>query len=551
MVAEARSREIRLAANQGLSPGAVESGLEVLGFACTPGAAQRARDRYLDTRSRSLARVGLAARLREAGRRRILRVQPSWLAPELVPEEERVELGAVLAAGEEVGAALRRLLRVGLSLELRGQLQTTVELAIARSAWRLAGPTGEATAPCSIELRLDRITARRPGERGGLRFSELELELLEGDPAGLAIFVERLTATVPGLAPAGVGRRRRAHEHVGLAPVRYAPPAPEIAPLDSTDSVARRVCAQQLEAIRGYQAGARLGLDPEFVHKMRVATRRLRAALRTFAPCFDARTLGSLGRGLRGLADALGEVRDLDVQILDLGRRREILGAEPAAGWRELRDALGVRRERARVRLLRLLDAPRHGVLLLRASAAFAPRPLPQRRSGHPGSAPVVTTAEEAIARRAKRFLAQARRCQRAPTPEAVHQLRIRGKKLRYACEFFAPLYGERFLAGVARLSELQEALGAQQDLAVSGRLARDLAATALSAGSSGAYLHVLGVLAGASQVATSGAGEGFRSSWEAVGGARVIKEIVREVHHRAEAVRQALGQPPASAREQ
>lgn len=536
-----RSSEARLAAGEGFVAERLTAALASLGaLVRLPGA--RFVDGYLDTHARTLGHAGLSARTRVAGRRRSLRVQPSYLAPELIPEEGRCELGASLAPGEDASAALRRLLRGALGLELRGRVVSLCELTIARQGWRLSLADG-----ATVEVRLDRIVARRPGERGGLAFRELELLLLSGEPGSLSTAVAQLLEAVPGLAPATTGRRRRAFAHAGVAPIRHAPVTAPIAPLDPTDLVARRVCERELAAIRGFEAGARVGLDPEFVHKQRVATRRLRAALRAFAPCFDARTLGLLMRGMKWLADALGAVRDLDVQLLELGGWRARLGAEPASGWQDLRAVLERRRAGARDALLRAFDAPRYRTLLERAGAAFVLTATPARRPGHAGAVPAVESAEAAISRRAKRFLAQARRCRAAPSPEAIHRLRILGKKLRYACEFFSPLYGPDFVELCARLSRLQDALGEQQDSVVSGRLARSLADEALRSGEgSAAYLHVLGALSGASQVAASAAGERFEASFEAAGGAATIKQIRRAARGRAQTVRAALAPPPA-----
>lgn len=61
----------------------------------------------------------------------------------------------------------------------------------------------------------------------------------------------------------------------------------------------------------------------EGVHQMRVATRRLRAALEVFGPCLDTRRGGRVQRDVKALADALGERRDRDVQLALLAQLRE------------------------------------------------------------------------------------------------------------------------------------------------------------------------------------------------------------------------------------
>src|ERR1700682_1745703 len=70
---------------------------------------------------------------------------------------------------------------------------------------------------------------------------------------------------------------------------------------------------EQIDAIRGHEAGARLGTDPEDVHEMRTAVRRLRAILRAVQSAFDRAWVESLRSELDWLGTVLGAVRDLDV----------------------------------------------------------------------------------------------------------------------------------------------------------------------------------------------------------------------------------------------
>src|SRR3712207_956229 len=80
--------------------------------------------------------------------------------------------------------------------------------------------------------------------------------------------------------------------------------------------------------------------DIERVHDMRVATRRLRAAMEIFAPCFPKKQLKAALRDVKGLADALGERRDPDVHIAELERVRSALTRDDGRGIRSLEDEL-------------------------------------------------------------------------------------------------------------------------------------------------------------------------------------------------------------------
>jgi CHAD domain-containing protein len=87
---------------------------------------------------------------------------------------------------------------------------------------------------------------------------------------------------------------------------------------------------EQLDELCAQAVVVGAGDDPEAVHKMRVATRRLRAALRVFEDMLPP-SAAELGRELRWLAGALGAVRDLDVQIHSLGEASQTLQAAPEA----------------------------------------------------------------------------------------------------------------------------------------------------------------------------------------------------------------------------
>jgi CHAD domain len=111
-----------------------------------------------------------------------------------------------------------------------------------------------------------------------------------------------------------------APEAAPAAPAAPAPRSPKLVADLPLAVAGARVMLEQLERIEAHQAGARSGDDPEDVHRMRVATRRLRAARRVFgpaladaSPALDGSTLERANAELKALADALGRVRDLDV----------------------------------------------------------------------------------------------------------------------------------------------------------------------------------------------------------------------------------------------
>jgi CHAD domain-containing protein len=103
--------------------------------------------------------------------------------------------------------------------------------------------------------------------------------------------------------------------------------------------------------------------DIERVHDMRVATRRLRAAMEIFAACFPRREHKTLLKEVKALADALGERRDRDVAIAALRGAASELTAAERPGLRHLEDQLRAEQEQANDALARMLDEVDRGGL--------------------------------------------------------------------------------------------------------------------------------------------------------------------------------------------
>jgi CHAD domain-containing protein len=112
--------------------------------------------------------------------------------------------------------------------------------------------------------------------------------------------------------------------------------------------------------------------DIEGVHDMRVATRRLRAVLEIFAPCFPKRRHARLLKEVKLLADVLGERRDPDVMIDGLEAVAQALTTVDRAGIRNLEDALRAEQTTANQRLAELLDRIEHDHLRERLIALAA-----------------------------------------------------------------------------------------------------------------------------------------------------------------------------------
>lgn len=210
------------------------------------------------------------------------------------------------------------------------------------------------------------------------------------------------------------------------------------------------------------EATARSGADADAVHDMRVASRRLREAMRLLGPLYPSKPFGVWYKRVRRITRALGPVRDSDVFIEDFTKLGKHVGAE---GKRAVAFMVGYRMGR-REHELAVLDAELAGLDLAENRLSFDSF---AGRLADPDSAgdPLAGFAYGAIAERAATvFGAQPV----ALVPENVtrqHELRIDYKRLRYAVEVFAPCYDDSFDGLHETLTAFQDTLGDMHDMHV------------------------------------------------------------------------------------
>src|SRR5207249_1783601 len=172
--------------------------------------------------------------------------------------------------------------------------------------------------------------------------------------------------------------------------------------------------------------------DPMHVHQMRVATRRMRAALRLFADVLPP-AAGSLNDEQQWIADQLGPCRDLDVHIRRTRESGAALGLSaalvPYGAW------LVLQRQQAQSALNTALESSRFKDLLHRLTTLSDLTPV--------GDVPLYEDAPRRLRQAHRKLKKRADKLDKdAPAP-ALHQVRIRAKRLRYTAEFFEPIYGK------------------------------------------------------------------------------------------------------------
>ena len=447
-----------------------------------PARKTRLTSTYYDTEDLLLARAGVALRLRRDGRK--------WLQTVKGPAERgaaggmtaRVEfewpiVGSRLDPLRFVTTPFRRTLgkaeKRGLTAQFTTEIsRTTIPLTFADSTMALLCiDTGE-------------VHAEVNGQRLRAPIHEIELELEAGDSTRLYELAYVLAADVPlALEPLSKAARGNLLRH----PRRPEPLKAEDAPLASGASAAAAFAAiihACLNQIEGNAKGVLTLADPEWLHQMRIGVRRLRACLALAARSMAPTRVEPLRVELRWLAQVLGTARDNDVFSVEtlpaftaaVGRGSNASALKPAL--RTLAAQAATRRKEADTAARAGVESARFLRLIL-AAAALAASPT----TGSPDPAALAARARDVarplLKRRHRALLALGSDLSHA-APETRHAARLAAKKLRYATEFFAPLFAKKRTRAYRRaLTVLQEELGAWNDAAVAVRLAGELAGAA------------------------------------------------------------------------
>lgn len=253
--------------------------------------------------------------------------------------------------------------------------------------------------------------------------------------------------------------------------VEPAAPPPQSGPPVSLGALAMSVLREEFAALREPEARVRASGDPDGIHDMRVALRRLRAALSLFSDALPA-SFEPFRGDFGWIARSLGAVRDVDVLIERLRQPSRRGGQDGQRSFNTILAWFEAERTAARHELLATLSAERYASVLADFAALLD---ADLQAEGDPGDQPAVVAAPALIRKRYR----QLRAAGDALTPKSdaadYHRLRIRAKRLRYTLDFLRGVYGEAVRPLRRRLAELQGLLGDFQDMQVARTRLRDL----------------------------------------------------------------------------
>jgi CHAD domain-containing protein len=231
-----------------------------------------------------------------------------------------------------------------------------------------------------------------------------------------------------------------------------------LGPECSVAQAARRSLEPRLTAVtQALPMAAHLAShDVEYVHRLRVATRRASAALQLYRDCIGDKPARWMKKWLRKIRRAAGDARDLDV----LADRLAHDYGEPAA---PIVDLIAKDREAVQPAILEVAERCRHEDWFVRKTAKVLKSIGKPKESDSPSSDLFRDWAKTEFAAVADKFAIAMPN--ESSEPEELHQFRIRAKALRYAIELVAPAFGPELRDETyPMIEELQERLGKVQD---------------------------------------------------------------------------------------
>lgn len=220
----------------------------------------------------------------------------------------------------------------------------------------------------------------------------------------------------------------------------------------------RAITGQRLEALMAEVDGVRRGEDPECVHRMRVASRRLRSALRIFNDCFKGKRGRRWRKAVKEVTTLLGEARDLDVQIGFLTSISKERGGEEAAGLALIIERLKCRRASLQPEIAWVMDSLTEGPM---GELLYEFKEVREWKGDGERLRPYAFAHASAAV---EELMDRSRSVTLYEDWQGHHALRIAGKHLRYALEAFRGAYEDRLEEELRTLKGLQDVLGELHD---------------------------------------------------------------------------------------
>ena len=424
---------------------------------------------YYDTSDLRLLRAGITLRRRTGGK------DAGWHLKLPVSGRTREEVRLPLNAAPTEDEVPRELADLVRARSRDAELVPVATVSTRRQTVNLLDAAGQVLA----EVADDRVVAERPqGSAAGDSWREVEVELAGGDSDLLA-------------AVDAVLRRHGLHPSTRSAKLERVLASDLPAERQSARPTAAGPAYQAVTSYLAAQAEDMAALDPlvrrfrpDSVHKMRIATRRLRSTLRSFRSVIRPDQTEHIAAELKWLGDTLGQARDAEVLAQRMHTRQEETDAAELLGpvVARIESHFAHAGAEARAAVLSALDSARYTALLAGLDVLIAEPPL-----GPAGKEPAGVAMAAAVE---DCFRSTRRRMRRALTSPpggdrdvALHQARKAAKRTRYAAEAATAVAGRDASRFADQMKNVQTILGDHQDTVIARQLDRSLGVAAHLAG--------------------------------------------------------------------
>jgi len=300
--------------------------------------------------------------------------------------------------------------------------------------------------------------------------------------------LEQLTQSLFEEALTGIGRRPGDYS----SKLNY-----RLDPERRSDKTAKHILSSLLETMELNLAGTQANLDSEFLHDLRVATRRSRSAIGQIKGVFDPEELDRFKQGLAWIGQITGPTRDLDVYLLQFDEYRRSLPAKVRPDLEPFHGFLVSHHAQAQKKLARKLASPQFRKLI-KEYRQWLEKPAPEVSKQPNAMRPIAELADSRIRKVFKRVRKEGAAIYEDSPAEALHELRKDCKKLRYLIEFFQSLYPKPEIRElIKQLKILLDNLGEFQDLQVQAEALEDFGEQMLKEGAPARTLMAMGILVG------------------------------------------------------
>ncbi|WP_119726585.1 CYTH and CHAD domain-containing protein [Thermomonospora amylolytica] len=466
---------------------------------------------YFDTDDHRLAACGITLRRRRGGQ------DAGWHLKIPAGPDGKIELHAPLGRPQVVPARLASLV----AAQTRGAaLRPVAALETERTVVDLLDADGRVLAEVAddavIGQVIDPVVTGDAEPPPMTAWREIEVELGPAGTPELLKAAGRLLKKAGARKAGGSAKLGRVLEPVMAVPFNGGRTRPAALPRRTAGAAVLGYLAEQVDAVLAFDPKARLA-EFDAVHRMRVATRRIRSALKSYAPVLDAGRIEALEPELQWLAEVLGEVRDLEVLRMRFTDRLARPYGLDVAGTPSWLEGLAQQEKSAYRRLNAHLKSDRYFALLDALDVLFTDPPLGERADRD-----AAKELPKLVDRQWRRLAGKYAAITTAEDPEeARHDVRKAAKRARYAAELAAaalrdldPGRAEAAKRTAADAKRLQEVLGGYQD----GVIAMDwLRGAAAERNTTPGEAFVLGALYGVERCEALESLSHLEETWEQV----------------------------------